>query len=68
MSEIDIGTAADMRQKVHDATICGLLLTDHDFNHVKFTGVIVAVLCSRCGRYPLEIMARWAVAKGERAH
>lgn len=61
MPELTIGQAAELRNRFDSLQMCSIIMADHDFVHVLFEGVIVAVLCSKCGRYPLEVMSFWEV-------
>jgi hypothetical protein len=62
---IDITAAAKIREKFETVPMCSLMLEDHEFVHVKFNDTIVAVLCSVCAYYPLEVLGQWETGVGE---
>ena len=64
--ELTITEAATIREKFETVPMCSLLLEEHEFVHVKHFDTIVAVLCSVCAYYPLEVLAEWEVGVGER--
>ena len=65
MKNADIGQGAEYRKKFQVARPCSRLLVEgHSWARVHFQGMVVAVVCMDCGRYPLEIMSMWeSVAK-----
>jgi len=55
------GSAARKKFQTEDG--CSLKLEEHTWSRVNYQGQVVAIVCVKCGRYPLEIMAMWEMAR-----
>lgn len=65
MKNADIGQGAEYRRKFQTERLCSMsLIHDHAWARIHFVDMVVAIICMKCGRYPLEIMAMWDVIPG----
>ena len=63
MRNVTIFQGSTARKKFQTEDSCSLKLEGHTWSRVNFQGQAVAIVCVKCGRYPLEIMAMWDVVR-----
>jgi hypothetical protein len=61
MIEISVHVLSDLRRRQTIQGPCSPSLSEHSWAMCSYDEQIVAIICVRCGRYPLEIMSLWEI-------